>query len=66
MSVSMNQIGEAAEAVQHHPDIDLRYPYVDITLSSHDVGGITSRDVDLARKTSEFAAGLGIAVVPAE
>src|SRR4051812_21150738 len=57
----VNLVGEAAEAVNHHPDLDLRYPHVNIRLFSHDVFGITERDVALARKISELAAGLGVA-----
>jgi 4a-hydroxytetrahydrobiopterin dehydratase len=56
----VNRIGEAAEAMNHHPDLDLRYPHLDVTLSSHDVGGVTERDVRLARSISEFAAREGV------
>jgi 4a-hydroxytetrahydrobiopterin dehydratase len=56
----VNRIGEAAEAMNHHPDLDLRYPHLDVTLSSHDVGGVTDRDVKLARAISEFAASEGV------
>jgi 4a-hydroxytetrahydrobiopterin dehydratase len=55
-----NKIGAAAEASNHHPDIQLTYSEVIVTLSSHDVGGITSRDLDLARQISSHAAELGI------
>lgn len=55
----VNRIGAAAEAANHHPDVTLTYPEVLVTLSSHDVGGITSRDVDLARQISRHAAELG-------
>lgn len=54
----VNAIGEAAEAANHHPDVDLRYPWVHVRLSSHDVGGITIRDLDLAREISRAAAGV--------
>jgi 4a-hydroxytetrahydrobiopterin dehydratase len=56
----VNRIGEAAEAMNHHPDLDLRYPHLDVTLSSHDVGGVSDRDVKLARAISEFAAREGV------
>jgi 4a-hydroxytetrahydrobiopterin dehydratase len=56
----VNLIGESAEAMDHHPDLDLRYPHVDMTVSSHDAGGVTDRDVRLARLASEHAAGLGV------
>ena len=57
----VNRIGEAAEAADHHPDISLSYTCVSIALTSHDVGGKTQRDVDLARQISEIAADLGVA-----
>lgn len=56
----VHRIGESAEADGHHPDVTLTYPSVDVTLTSHDVGGITSRDVALARAISDHAAGLGV------
>lgn len=55
----VDRIGAAADAADHHPDVSLTYPEVIVTLSSHDVGGLTSRDVDLARQISGFAAELG-------
>jgi 4a-hydroxytetrahydrobiopterin dehydratase len=55
----VDRIGAAAEEANHHPDIALTYPEVIVTLSSHDVGGITSRDLDLARTISGFAAEAG-------
>lgn len=56
----VNKIGEAAEAADHHPDILFTYSDVIVTLTSHDVHGITSRDLDLARQISTHAAELGI------
>ena len=56
----VDRIGAAAEEADHHPDVSLTYPEVIVTLSSHDVGGITSRDLDLARTISGFAAEAGI------
>jgi 4a-hydroxytetrahydrobiopterin dehydratase len=55
----VNAIGAAAEEMNHHPDVDLRYPHVDVRLSSHDAGGITERDVKLARTISDIAAAAG-------
>lgn len=57
----VTRLGEAAEAANHHPDVELSYPTVTIRLSSHDVGGITSRDVDLARTISALAKDVGAA-----
>ncbi|MFD5277640.1 4a-hydroxytetrahydrobiopterin dehydratase [Pseudarthrobacter sp. NPDC058362] len=59
----VNRIGASAEEANHHPDLTLTYPEVGVTISSHDVGGITSRDIDLARTISGHAADLGIAAV---
>lgn len=60
----VDAIGEAAEAANHHPDITLTYPLVEVRLTSHDVGGMTARDVRLARQISEIAAGMGVAAEP--
>jgi 4a-hydroxytetrahydrobiopterin dehydratase len=58
----VNRVGELAERANHHPDVSLTYPEVLISLSSHDVQGITSRDLDLAWQISAVAAELGIGV----
>lgn len=53
-------IARIADEVDHHPDLDLRYPdVVHVTLTSHDAGGLTTRDVDLARAISAVAGGPG-------
>ncbi len=41
---------EPAEALQHHPDVDVRYNRVIVTLSTHDSGGITENDLVLAER----------------
>ncbi|XVX21637.1 4a-hydroxytetrahydrobiopterin dehydratase [Actinomycetota bacterium] len=56
----VDRIGAAAEAADHHPDIVLTYPEMVLTLLSHDVQGITSRDLDLARQISALAAEAGV------
>lgn len=56
----VDKIGAAAESANHHPDIQLTYSDVIVTLTSHDVRGITSRDLDLARHISSHAAQLGV------
>ena len=61
-----NAVGAAAEAANHHPDITLTYPLVDIMLISHDLGAITERDVNLARQISEIARLQGLAAAPPE
>lgn len=62
----VDRISEAAEAMNHHPDLDLRYPHLVVRLLSHDVGGVTDRDLRLARRISELAAELGVAAAPEE
>jgi 4a-hydroxytetrahydrobiopterin dehydratase len=44
----VNKVGAVAEEVNHHPDIDIRYNRVTLTLMTHDIGGITTKDVDMA------------------
>jgi len=44
----VNKVAELAERAQHHPDILIRYGKVTLTLSTHDAGGITEKDFDLA------------------
>jgi 4a-hydroxytetrahydrobiopterin dehydratase len=53
------QIGAAAVAADHHPDLALRYAELDVHLVSHDVGGVTARDLRLAREISVAAARAG-------
>lgn len=55
----VNAVGEAAEEMNHHPDLTLRYTEVDVRLASHDVGGVTDRDVRLARRVTELAGEAG-------
>ena len=55
-----SRVSDAADAAGHHPDIDLRYSQVHLTLMSHDVGVVTSRDVDLARTIAGIAEDEGL------
>jgi 4a-hydroxytetrahydrobiopterin dehydratase len=61
----VTRIGELAEEANHHPDVDLRYPHVNVSLCSHDVFAVTSRDLDLARQISDAAAELEVRADPA-
>lgn len=54
------QIGEAAESANHHPDITLTYPHLDVVLTSHDAGAVTDRDLDLAATISALARAAGV------
>ncbi len=51
----VNKVAALAEAAGHHPDIDIRYNKVRVALVTHDAGGLTAKDFDLAAK-SEAAA----------
>ena len=51
----VNQIAEAAEAVNHHPDILISYNKVTLSLTSHDSGGVTQRDIKMAGRINELA-----------
>ena len=55
----VNAIGAAAEEMNHHPDLDLRYTHVDVRLTSHDAGGVTDRDIRLARLISSITVDAG-------
>lgn len=49
----VNQVAQEAEAVNHHPDIDIRYDKVILTLTTHDSGGLTQNDINLAAASDE-------------
>jgi 4a-hydroxytetrahydrobiopterin dehydratase len=51
----VNRVGEAAEAAGHHPDIDIRYNRVRLALVTHDAGGLTDKDFELAAKADGLA-----------
>ena len=51
----ISRIADAAERVQHHPDIDIRYTKITIALSTHDSGGLTQLDIDMARTIETLA-----------
>jgi 4a-hydroxytetrahydrobiopterin dehydratase len=53
-----------AEAANHHPDIDLRYSGVTVRLTSHDIQGLSRRDIALAKEISLAAHDMGIAADP--
>ncbi|OZF30615.1 4a-hydroxytetrahydrobiopterin dehydratase [Rhodococcus sp. 14-2483-1-2] len=47
---AVNRVADAAEEADHHPDIDIRWRTLTFTLSTHSAGGLTQKDVDLARR----------------
>lgn len=50
----VNQVGELAENAGHHPDIDIRYNRVRLALVTHDAGGLTEKDFDLAEQANRL------------
>ena len=46
----VNGVAQLAEAAGHHPDIDIRYNKVRLALTTHDAGGISPKDFELAAK----------------
>jgi 4a-hydroxytetrahydrobiopterin dehydratase len=46
----VNAIGHLAEAAWHHPELRATYPAVEVRLDTHEAGGVTDRDFDLARR----------------
>ena len=51
----MTRSALAAEKLDHHPDWSNVYKTVDVTLNTHDVGGLTALDFELAKKMDRFA-----------
>jgi 4a-hydroxytetrahydrobiopterin dehydratase len=51
----VNRVGEAAESAGHHPDIDIRYNKVRLSLVTHDAGGLTEKDFLLAGEAAKLA-----------
>lgn len=51
----VNALGARAEAANHHPDIDIRWKNVTLRLSTHDAGGLTQKDLDLAKEINALA-----------
>lgn len=51
----MSQVAKVSEEMNHHPEWRNVYRRVDVTLTTHDVGGLTSLDIILAQKMNEAA-----------
>ncbi len=60
----VNEIGRLADAANHHPDVDLRYAAVTVRLWTHEVRGLSERDVALAQQISAAARDLGVRADP--
>ncbi|GAB2687889.1 4a-hydroxytetrahydrobiopterin dehydratase [Thalassiella azotivora] len=59
----VRSVAEVAEEMDHHPDIDIRWRTVHLSLSTHSAGGVTQLDVELAHRVAQEAARLGVEVV---
>jgi 4a-hydroxytetrahydrobiopterin dehydratase len=57
----VNRLAPRCEELNHHPDLAIRWRWVDVELSTHSAGGVTDFDVRLARIVDEVAAELPIA-----
>ena len=51
----VDAVAEVADAMDHHPDIDIRWTTITFTCSTHSAGGVTELDVELARRISDLA-----------
>lgn len=52
----VGRIADLAEAADHHPDLDIRYNKLHVALSTHDAGGLTAKDLELASQIEAAAA----------
>ncbi|MCG9884854.1 MAG: 4a-hydroxytetrahydrobiopterin dehydratase [Cyanobacteria bacterium] len=52
----VNRLVEPAEAANHHPDLSISYNRVTVTLTTHDEGGLTEKDFDLAQAIATLMA----------
>ena len=50
----VNKVADLAEEAGHHPDIDIRYNKVRLALVTHDAGGLTGKDFDLAARADNL------------
>lgn len=57
----VNRLAPRCEELDHHPDLGLRWRWVDVALSTHSAGGVTAKDVELAGIVDEVAAALPLA-----
>ena len=55
----VNRLVEPAETAGHHPDLAISYNQVTVSLTTHDAGGLTQKDFDLARTISQLAVEQG-------
>jgi 4a-hydroxytetrahydrobiopterin dehydratase len=63
--VFVGHVADVAEAMDHHPDIDVRWTTVRLRVTTHDRGGVTPMDVELARRVDALIASTDGASDPA-
>ncbi|MBH76690.1 MAG: 4a-hydroxytetrahydrobiopterin dehydratase [Dehalococcoidia bacterium] len=51
----VNRVAMAAEVMNHHPELSIVYSTVEIRLSTHDAGGVTQLDIQLAERIEHYA-----------
>ena len=51
----VDRVAVAADAMDHHPDVDIRYTTITMTLSTHSAGGLTAKDFELAERIEQAA-----------
>lgn len=56
---TVSEVAAAAESMDHHPDIDIRWRTVHFVCSTHSAGGLTSLDLELATKIHQLASAAG-------
>jgi 4a-hydroxytetrahydrobiopterin dehydratase len=56
----MSRVALVAEKRDHHPEWHNVYKTVDVTLSTHDAGGVTAKDIELAKSMNAIAGALGV------
>jgi 4a-hydroxytetrahydrobiopterin dehydratase len=54
----VNRLAPRCEELDHHPDLAIRWRWVDVVLATHSAGGVTGKDLELAGVVDEVAAGL--------
>jgi 4a-hydroxytetrahydrobiopterin dehydratase len=57
----VNRLAPRCEELNHHPDLAVRWRWVEVELSTHSAGGVTNLDLQLAEIVDEVAAGLPLA-----
>jgi 4a-hydroxytetrahydrobiopterin dehydratase len=55
----VDEIAVVAEAMDHHPDLDVRWRTLRVALTTHDASGVTQLDIELAHRVHEIATALG-------